>query len=217
MDSVVEEALMEAFVATDGDFLASGGQAGSTASTVLVLGNRAYCGNVGDSRTVLCRTAEEGGGGGGRGGSSLSVHAVALSEDHKPTREDEAARIKAAGGFIINKRVMGELAVSRAFGDAEFKKGISEILGEAGDSSTGLKRATSTAGRDSNDGDDDYDGGESKQDLSKPLVVAEPEVKCVTLYPSEIPVCAPGGGGGGGGQQQLQQRFRDEFLLLACE
>jgi len=25
---------------------------------------------------------------------------------------------------------MGELAVSRAFGDAEFKKGISEILGE---------------------------------------------------------------------------------------
>jgi len=53
-----------------------------------------------------------------------------LSDDHKPSREDEARRIKAAGGFIINKRVMGELAVSRAFGDAEFKKGISEILGE---------------------------------------------------------------------------------------
>lgn len=47
-----------------------------------------------------------------------------LSEDHKPAREDEAKRIKDAGGFVINNRVMGELAVSRAFGDADFKKGI---------------------------------------------------------------------------------------------
>jgi len=114
-DELVIGALTEAFVATDGDFLASKGAAGSTASTVLVLGTRAYCANVGDSRTVLYR----------RGGQ-----AMALSDDHKPSREDEARRIKAAGGFIINKRVMGELAVSRAFGDAEFKKGISEILGE---------------------------------------------------------------------------------------
>ena len=28
------------------------------------------------------------------------------------------------GGFVINNRVMGELAVSRAFGDADFKKSI---------------------------------------------------------------------------------------------
>ena len=47
-----------------------------------------------------------------------------LSQDHKPSREDEAKRIRDAGGFVINNRVMGELAVSRAFGDAEFKKGI---------------------------------------------------------------------------------------------
>lgn len=50
--------------------------------------------------------------------------AVPMTEDHKPTREDEAKRIRDAGGFVINSRVMGELAVSRAFGDAEFKKGI---------------------------------------------------------------------------------------------
>ena len=47
-----------------------------------------------------------------------------LSQDHKPTREDEAKRIRDAGGFVINNRVMGELAVSRAFGDVDFKKGI---------------------------------------------------------------------------------------------
>lgn len=47
-----------------------------------------------------------------------------MSQDHKPGREDEAKRIRDAGGFVINNRVMGELAVSRAFGDVDFKKGI---------------------------------------------------------------------------------------------
>lgn len=49
---------------------------------------------------------------------------MCLSEDHKPGREDEAKRIRDAGGFVINGRVMGELAVSRAFGDVDFKKGL---------------------------------------------------------------------------------------------
>jgi serine/threonine protein phosphatase PrpC len=47
-----------------------------------------------------------------------------MSQDHKPSREDESKRIRDAGGFVINGRVMGELAVSRAFGDVDFKKGI---------------------------------------------------------------------------------------------
>lgn len=98
LDALVEAALREAFLAADADFLEGQAQAGSTATTVLVLGGRAYCANVGDSRTVL----------GLADGSSM-----ALSSDHKPSRADESARIKAAGGFIINKRVMGELAVSR--------------------------------------------------------------------------------------------------------
>lgn len=51
-----------------------------------------------------------------------------MSEDHKPTREDEAKRIRDAGGFVINNRVMGELAVSRAFGDVDFKKGLQVSL-----------------------------------------------------------------------------------------
>ena len=144
-DALVKEAMTEAFLACDQDFIANHGSAGSTATTVLMLGQRAYCCNVGDSRTVLSRAGR----------------AVALSNDHKPSREDEAARIKAAGGFIINKRVMGELAVSRAFGDSEFKKGIREILGEEN---------TSAGAKDESAEDQD-------QDLTKPLVVAEPEVR----------------------------------------
>ena len=62
--------------------------------------------NVGDSRCVLSR--------GGK--------AVAMSEDHKPENAEEARRIAAAGGFVINGRVNGNLNLSRAFGDAEYKQ-----------------------------------------------------------------------------------------------
>lgn len=51
------------------------------------------------------------------------------SKDHKPSREDETRRIREAGGFIFQNRLMGELAVSRAFGDRELKKSMREILG----------------------------------------------------------------------------------------
>jgi len=61
---------------------------------------------------------------------SRNFQPILLSQDHKPNREDEAQRIRDAGGFVINGRVMGELAVSRAFGDVDFKRGIqvSEVL-----------------------------------------------------------------------------------------
>ncbi len=36
-------------------------------------------------------------------------------------RPDELERIRKAGGFVIHKRVMGELAISRAIGDKDFK------------------------------------------------------------------------------------------------
>ncbi|CAM9932080.1 unnamed protein product, partial [Hapterophycus canaliculatus] len=80
-------------------------QAGSTATTCLVIGSRLYMANVGDSRTVVCR------------GGKLWM----ASLDHKPSRADEQERVQRAGGFVAHRRVMGELAVSRAFGDSEFK------------------------------------------------------------------------------------------------
>lgn len=69
-----------------------------------------YCANSGDSRSVLARMSESG-----------SLQAVALSEDHKPENEEEKARIEAAGGFVKDNRVNGNLNLSRSLGDFEYK------------------------------------------------------------------------------------------------
>ena len=102
--------------------------------------------NVGDSRVVLCR-------GGGQ--------CVELTSDHKPSRPDEAARVRAAGGFILHKRVMGELAITRAFGDKSFKMGIKAMLEEEAEDMSGA------VGMSDND---------IAKDLTAPLVSAEPEI-----------------------------------------
>ncbi|KAB1220888.1 putative protein phosphatase 2C 11 [Morella rubra] len=105
-------AIVEVFRQTDADYLSEekGHQkdAGSTASTALLLGDRLVVANVGDSRVVGCRAGS----------------AIPLSIDHKPERSDERERIEQAGGFIIwagTWRVGGVLAVSRAFGDKLLK------------------------------------------------------------------------------------------------
>eukprot|EP01063_Lacrimia_lanifica_P002724 TRINITY_DN11458_c0_g2_i2.p2 TRINITY_DN11458_c0_g2~~TRINITY_DN11458_c0_g2_i2.p2 ORF type:complete len:204 (+),score=66.57 TRINITY_DN11458_c0_g2_i2:524-1135(+) len=64
-----------------------------------------FCGNVGDSRCVVSRRGK----------------AEDLSIDHKPTLPAESMRIRNAGGFVLNGRVMGSLAMSRALGDFAFK------------------------------------------------------------------------------------------------
>jgi serine/threonine protein phosphatase PrpC len=152
LDRTVKKLLIEAFLKTDEEFLTTSEHAnnGSTATTALVLGKRLYCANVGDSRTVLCR----------------NFTALEMSIDQKPNREDESRRIKEAGGFVIHNRVMGELAVSRAFGDCEFKKGIQMLINDDGGMAT---YSDSLA-----------DDGIEK-DWSKPLVIAEPEVQALTL------------------------------------
>jgi serine/threonine protein phosphatase PrpC len=45
-----------------------------------------------------------------------------LSYDHKPTDETEMERIINAGGYVEFGRVNGNLALSRAIGDFEFKQ-----------------------------------------------------------------------------------------------
>lgn len=64
-----------------------------------------YTANVGDARIVLCRNGK----------------ALRLSYDHKGSDENEGERIANAGGLILNNRVNGVLAVTRALGDAYLK------------------------------------------------------------------------------------------------
>jgi protein phosphatase PTC1 len=73
----------------------------TTASRQRVL----YTANVGDARIVLCRNGK----------------ALRLSYDHKGSDENEGKRVANAGGLILNNRVNGVLAVTRALGDAYMK------------------------------------------------------------------------------------------------
>jgi serine/threonine protein phosphatase PrpC len=143
---LMRKILKASYLRTDKDFITpkNAPQSGSTAATVLLLGRRLFAANVGDSRVVLCR-------GGGQ--------CVELTSDHKPSRPDEAARVRAAGGFILHKRVMGELAITRAFGDKSFKMGIKAMLEEEAEELAG--------GMNEND---------QAKDLTAPLVSAEPEI-----------------------------------------
>jgi len=106
--------LTKAFLLTD-DALSrdttpdESGSTGCTANVVVIhhAAKKIYCANAGDARSVLCR----------------GTKAIDLSEDHRPSLETERARILAAGSTVSDDdRVEGLLAVSRAFGDFDFKQ-----------------------------------------------------------------------------------------------
>lgn len=86
----------------DTDF---GTDTGTTSCVLLVTETQIICANAGDSRSVLYT--------GGK--------AVGLSEDHKPDNAGEHERIRKANHFVEDARVDCNLALSRAFGDFQYK------------------------------------------------------------------------------------------------
>ena len=74
----------------------------------MMVGGRLSIANVGDSMCVLSR-----------GGRAVKAHKI-----HRLGNNDvlERERIEAAGGQIINNRVDGILAISRAFGDVSLRQ-----------------------------------------------------------------------------------------------
>ena len=77
---------------------------GSCANMVLLFPGIIFDANTGDSRAVL----------------SINNKTISLSTDHKPNINiDETQRIIKLGGWISQNRVMGTLAITRAFGDFE--------------------------------------------------------------------------------------------------
>lgn len=119
-----QDALKQAFLKTDKAFFAEndGDPSGCTAVTALLVAGpsspeakqekvarQIIVANAGDSRSVL----------------GLKGEAKPLSFDHKPGNKEENARIVSAGGYVEFGRVNGNLALSRAIGDSEFKRNAS--------------------------------------------------------------------------------------------
>lgn len=82
---------------------------GSTAVVAIVRReinhNVLYVANAGDSRAVLSKNGQ----------------AERLSIDHKASDPQEIERVKAMGGTIMDNRVAGGLAITRAIGDHAYK------------------------------------------------------------------------------------------------
>ena len=81
-------------------------QAGCTAVVLLITPEKYYVANAGDSRCVLYTKENK---------------VIELSEDHKPDNAEEKKRIEQAGGIVAEGRINGNLNLSRAIGDLEFK------------------------------------------------------------------------------------------------
>ncbi|KAK1323560.1 putative protein phosphatase 2C 2 [Acorus calamus] len=108
----LEEAIKEGYLTTDKEFLSQCVSSGTCVATVLLKGGELLIANAGDCRVVLSRNGV----------------AEALTNDHRPGREDERSRIEDSGGYVSCRngvwRVQGSLAISRAIGDLHLKDWI---------------------------------------------------------------------------------------------
>ncbi|XP_052197895.1 protein phosphatase 2C 57 [Diospyros lotus] len=119
----IRTALQEAFENTDTklvNWLEESGEeveSGSTA-TVMFIGNETlFIAHIGDSSLVMSRSGK----------------AEILTNPHRPYGSNrvslqEIRRIREAGGWIVNGRICGDIAVSRAFGDMRFKTKKNEMM-----------------------------------------------------------------------------------------
>lgn len=82
---------------------------GSTSTLIIADGENLRCYNVGDSEAYLFDT---------------DGNYTELTKVHKPTDPMERALVESRGGKVLNNRVNGILAVSRAFGDYSIHKAI---------------------------------------------------------------------------------------------
>jgi protein phosphatase 2C family protein 2/3 len=107
----IENAIKSGFLAIDDDLrkdpqFAKDPSGCTAVISVITPDNYIYVGNAGDSRAVI----------------SIDGTARDMSNDHKPVNPGESSRIHKAGGFVEFGRVNGNLALSRAIGDFEFKQ-----------------------------------------------------------------------------------------------
>ncbi|AMD18788.1 HBL114Cp [Eremothecium sinecaudum] len=112
IEGLVSQILKDAFALQDNELHShfANSTCGSTAiMAIIVNGQMLYVVNCGDSRCIL---------------SSSDKCIKNMSFDHKPQHISELIRINDDGGTVTLGRVGGVLALSRAFGDFQFKKSV---------------------------------------------------------------------------------------------
>jgi len=113
-DNFIKRIILDTFLEID-TLVCSDLNDGSTCIMSLIVDNDFYLINLGDSRGLLI---------------DIDNRKIVLETvDHKPTTDSEYTRIKNAGGEVYMGRVFGSLAVSRAFGDINFKKRDGKYMG----------------------------------------------------------------------------------------
>uniref|UniRef100_A0A6N2LPP4 protein-serine/threonine phosphatase n=1 Tax=Salix viminalis TaxID=40686 RepID=A0A6N2LPP4_SALVM len=121
--NAIRKALEEAFESVDAkllDWLEKDGeqdQSGSTATAMFIGNEKLVISHIGDTSVVLSRSGK------------MEV----LTDAHRPYGSNkislqEIRRVREAGGWIVNGRICGDIAVSRAFGDMRFKTKKNEML-----------------------------------------------------------------------------------------
>ena len=113
---ISDERMKELTLQIDKEWLDREGEGGSTGTYFMAYkeGNivKLQVANVGDSRVLVSKKGA----------------CVSMTEDHKPNNEEERARIERYGGRVENNRVDGSLAISRAFGDRDYKQNNGDQL-----------------------------------------------------------------------------------------
>ncbi|KAL2921794.1 Protein phosphatase 2C 57 [Bienertia sinuspersici] len=118
----IKSAITEAFENVDSKLSkllekAEEDESGATATVLFVWKDRLYIAHLGDSSAVLSRSGK----------------VEVLTNAHRPYGSNKSSlqeirRINEAGGWIMNGRICGDIAVSRAFGDIRFKTMKNEML-----------------------------------------------------------------------------------------
>ena len=98
-DDGIWQALKECFINLDTDYT---GIDGTTATVAIILNDKVWIANTGDSRTILIKN------------DGTTVQA---SEDAKPDIPRYKKTIEKLGGFVLFSRVNAHLGVARAIGD----------------------------------------------------------------------------------------------------
>lgn len=108
--TMTDERMKEIALKIDDEWMKSDREGGSTGTFFLATKKdntvHLQVGNVGDSRVIAC----------------INGKCEPLTDDHKPNNQEERFRIESCGGRVESNRVDGSLAVSRAFGDRDYKR-----------------------------------------------------------------------------------------------